>query len=115
MELPAEGYLLRIFIGESDKKDGRPLYEWIAKSAKEHGIAGATIFRGIQGFGANSRMHAAKLLDLSMDLPMVIEIVDSIEKIEAFMPVLEDNIQEGLATLEKVQIKFYRANKEKSR
>lgn len=111
--LPTEGHLLRIFIGEGDKKDGVPLYEWIVRKVKENGIAGATVLRGIEGFGAHSRIHAAKLLDLSIDLPIVIEIVDSLEKIEAFMPLVDEAIKEGLVTLEKVQIRLYRAGDKK--
>jgi PII-like signaling protein len=109
--LPSDGHLLRIFIGESDKRDGKPLYEWLVSEAKKHGLGGATVLRGIHGFGAHSRIHSAKLIDLSVDLPLIIEIVDSLEKIEAFMPVVDEAVKEGLATLEKVQIRFYRPNK----
>ncbi len=109
MMLPKEGHLLRIFIGESDKHEGKPLFEWIVQRARENGLAGATVLRGLEGFGASSRIHTAKILRLSEDLPLVIEIVDTEEKIEAFLPLIDDAIQEGLATLEKVQIRFYRA------
>ena len=109
MVLPKEGHLLRIFIGESDRHDGHPLYEWIVRKAREHGLAGATVLRGLEGFGAHSRVHTAKILRLSTDLPIVIEIVDTEEKIEAFLPEIDDAIGEGLATLEKVRIRFYRA------
>ena len=109
--LPQEGHLLRIFIGESDKHDGKPLYEWLVLEARERGLAGATVLRGIQGFGAHSRMHTAKILRLSEDLPIVVEIVDTREKIEAFMPVVDRAIDEGLATLERVEIRFYRGGK----
>ena len=84
MVLPKEGSLLRIFIGESDKHEGMPLYEWIVRKAREQGLAGATVLRGIEGFGAHSRVHTAKILRLSTDLPIVVEIVDSLEKIEGF-------------------------------
>jgi PII-like signaling protein len=109
MVLPEEGHLLRIFVGESDKHEGAPLYEWIVRKAKERGLAGATVLRGIEGFGAHSRLHTAKILRLSEDLPIVIEIIDTREKIEAFLPLIDGAIPEGLATLEKVQIRFYRA------
>jgi len=107
--IPEEGYLLRIFIGENDKHDGKPLYEWIVLKAREAGLAGATVIRGIEGFGAHSRLHTAKILRLSEDLPIIIEIVDALEKIEGFMPVIDGAIVEGLATLERVKVHFYRA------
>ncbi len=106
--LPEEGHLLRIFIGESDKYEGRPLYEWILVKAKEQKLSGATVFRGIAGFGANSRIHTAKILELSADLPIVIEIVDTLEKIDDFLPVIDNAIREGLATVEKANIRLYR-------
>lgn len=109
MMIPEEGYLLRIFIGENDKHDGKPLYEWIVLKAREAGLAGATVIRGIEGFGAHSRLHTAKILRLSEDLPIIIEIVDALEKIESFMPVIDGAIVEGLATLERVNVNFYRA------
>jgi PII-like signaling protein len=109
MTIPAEGYLLRIFVGESDKHEGKPLYEWLVLKAREAGLAGATVLRGIEGFGAHSRLHTAKILRLSEDLPIVIEIVDALEKIEAFLPVVDHAIGEGLATLERVQVRFYRS------
>jgi hypothetical protein len=111
MILPEEGHLLRIYIGESDKQDGLPLYEWIVKKAREHGLAGSTVLRGLEGFGAHSRIHTAKILRLSSDLPIVVEIVDTKDKIETFLPLIDSAIHEGLATLEKVQIKFYRSGK----
>lgn len=111
MVLPEQGHLLRIFIGESDKHEGTPLYEWIVCRAKEHGLAGATVLRGLEGFGAHSRLHTAKILRLSEDLPIVVEIVDTKEKIEAFLPIIDAAIPEGLATLEKVEIRFYRSGK----
>jgi PII-like signaling protein len=108
MTIPTDGCLLRIFIGESDRHHGKPLYEWLLLRARESGLAGATVLRGIAGFGAHSRMHTAKILRLSEDLPIVIEIVDAREKIEAFLPVVDAAIGEGLATVEKVQVRFYR-------
>jgi PII-like signaling protein len=109
--LPEEGQLLRIFIRENDKYKRQPLYEWIVRKAREFGMAGATVLRGLEGFGALSRVHTAKILRLSSDLPIVIEIVDTSEKIEQFMPIIDDAIQEGLATLEKATIRFYRGGK----
>ena len=108
MKLPAEACLLRVFIGESDKKDGVPLYEVIVREARARGLAGATATRGFLGFGANSRIHTAKILRLSEDLPIVVEIVDAPEKIDAFLPDLDRLIGEGLVTLEKVRIISYR-------
>jgi uncharacterized protein len=112
--LPDQGTLLRIFIGESDRYEGVPLYEWIVRQARTHGLAGATVLRGLEGFGAHSRIHTAKILRLSTDLPLVIEIVDTREKIEAFLPAIDGAIGEGLATLEKVEIRFYRSGTERS-
>ena len=108
MNLPEEGLLLRIFIGESDKRDGRPLYEVIVEEARRRGLAGATVLRGVLGFGANSRIHTTKILRLSEDLPMVIEIVDEADKINAFLPGLDGMIREGLVTLERVRVVLYR-------
>ena len=108
MMTPGEGRLLRIFLGESDKHEGRPLYEWLVLKAREAGLAGATVIRGIEGFGAHSRLHTAKILRLSEDLPIVVEIVDLAEKIEAFLPTVDGAIAEGLATVEKVDVRFYR-------
>lgn len=107
--LPKQGHLLRIYIGESDRHKGTPLYEWIVQQARHHGLAGATVLRGLEGFGAHSRVHTAKILQLASDLPVVVEIVDTKEKIESFLPVIDEVIDEGLATLEKVEIKFYRS------
>ncbi|UCD53342.1 MAG: DUF190 domain-containing protein [Phycisphaerales bacterium] len=106
--LPQEGQLLRIFIGESDRYEGKPLYEWIVRQAREHHMAGATVVRGLEGFGAHSHMHTAKILRLSQDLPIIIEIVDTAEKIQSFLPIIDGAIAEGIATLEKVRIHFYR-------
>ncbi len=113
MELPHEAELLRIFIGESDKHTGRPLYEVIVESARQRGMAGATVLRGVMGFGANSRMHTAKILRLSEDLPMVIEIVDKPERIAEFLPELNAMIGEGLVTLEKIRVITYRYNQDR--
>jgi len=110
MKLPSEAYLLRIFIGESDRYDGRPLYEVIVEKAREKGMAGATVLRGCLGFGANSRIHTSKILRLSEDLPLVVEIVDTTDTIESFVSELDEMIQEGLVTLEKVRVIFYRHN-----
>ncbi len=108
-----EGLLLRIFIGENDKYERQPLYEWIVRRAREFGLAGATVFRGLEGFGAHSRVHTTKILRLSSDLPIVIEIVDTDDKIEKFMPLIDEAIKNGLATLEKAKIRLYRSNKTK--
>ena len=108
MKLPSEAELLRIFIGESDKHGGRPLYEVIVEEARRRGMAGATVLRGTLGFGAHSRIHTAKVLRLSEDLPMVIEIVDKPERIAEFLPDLDSMIAEGLVTLEKVRVIVYR-------
>ena len=110
MQLPAESELLRIFVGESDKHHGRPLYEVIVHEARRLGLAGATVLRGTLGFGASSRMHTAKVLRLSEDLPMVVEIVDKPERIAAFLPELDKLVGEGLITLEKVRVIAYRHN-----
>ena len=110
MKLAAEAELLRIFIGEHDKHKGRPLYEVIVAEARARGLAGATVLRGTLGFGANSRIHSAKVLRLSEDLPMVIEIVDEPDKIAAFLPAIDALITEGLITLEKVRVIAYREN-----
>jgi uncharacterized protein len=109
--IPEDGSLLRIFVGESDKHEGKPLYEWLVLKAREAGLAGATVLRGIEGFGAHSRLHTAKILRLSEDLPIVIEVVDGREKIEAFLPVIDHPITEGLATVERVQVRFYRSGR----
>ncbi|RMH31566.1 MAG: DUF190 domain-containing protein [Nitrospirae bacterium] len=108
MILPKQGHLLRIFIGESDRHDGMPLYEWIIEEARRFGLAGATVLRGLQGFGAHSRVHTARVLRLSTDLPIVVELVDTQEKIEAFLPIVDAVVEEGLATVEKVEIRWYR-------
>jgi hypothetical protein len=112
MVLPEDGHLLRIFVGEDDQHEGKPLFHWIVIKAREAGLAGATVLRGMEGFGASSRLHTASILRLSEDLPIVIEIVDTQEKIEAFLPTIDGAITEGLATLEKVQIRLYRSREE---
>lgn len=107
MQIPKQALLLRIFIGEDDKDDGRPLYEAIVLKAREMHLAGATVLRGAIGYGHSSRIHTAKILRLSEDLPLVIEIVDGEEKINTFLPVLDDMMTSGLITLEKVQVLQY--------
>src|SRR6516165_8995887 len=114
MEVPRDSLLLRIFIGESDRFEHKPLYEAIVLKAREMHLAGATVLRGPMGFGKSSRMHTAKILRLSMDLPMVIEIVDSEEKIKSFLPVLDEMMKGGLVTLEKVRVIQYRGQKDES-
>ena len=109
MSIPEEGYLLRVFIGESDRDGHKPLYESIVLKAREAGLAGVTVLRGVMGFGRHSIVHTAKILRLSEDLPMIVEIVDSLEKIEAFLPLLDQLITDGLVTLEKVRVIHYRA------
>lgn len=108
MELPHESVLLRIFIGESDRHDGRPLYEAIVLRARELHLAGATVIRGAMGYGKSSRLHTTKILRLSVDLPLVIEIVDSEEKIQSFLPVLEPMMGGGMVTLEPIRVIHYR-------
>ncbi len=108
MKISEEGRLLRIFIGEPDRWHKQPLYEAIILKAREMGIAGATMLRGMMGYGATSRIHTAKILRLSEDLPVVIEIVDSSEKIAALLPAIEEMVQEGLVTLEAAQAIHYR-------
>jgi hypothetical protein len=108
MHLPRESLLLRVFLGESDRHDGRPLYEAIVLKARESGLAGATVLRSPLGYGAASRLHTAKILRLSDDLPVVIEIVDEETRINAFLPVLDAMMGGGLVTLEKVQVIHYR-------
>lgn len=109
MVLPKEGTLLRIYIGENDRHHKQPLYEWLVLEARSQGLAGATVLRGMEGFGARSRLHTAKVLRMSADLPVVVEIVDTRDKIESFMPTVDEAVGEGLATLEKVEIRFYRS------
>ncbi len=108
MKLPEEGIQLRIFIGETDSYKGKPLYEQIVLKAQELNLAGATVVRGIMGFGADSRMHTAKILRLSEDLPIIIEIVDTEENLQKLQPFLDEAVEEGLITLEKVKVIKYR-------
>ncbi len=109
IKIPEEGFLLRIFVGESDRWHGQPLYEAIVLKAREIGLAGATVLKGPMGFGASSRVHTAKILRLSEDMPLVIEIVDSKEKIDELLPALDEMVDEGLVTLEPVQVIKYRS------
>jgi PII-like signaling protein len=109
MQIPKQALLLRIFIGEDDKFGGSPLYEAIVLKARETHLAGATVLRGPMGFGASSRLHTTKILRLSEDLPLVIEIVDSEDKINGFLPMLDEMMTSGLVTLEKVQVLQYGA------
>jgi len=113
MELPEDALLLRIFIGESDRHGHKPLYEAIVLKAREMHLAGATVLRGPMGYGASSRIHTAKIIQLSMDLPFIVEIVDTEEKINGFLPVLDEMMSGGLVTLEKARVIHYRAAKER--
>jgi PII-like signaling protein len=115
MKMEGEGKLVRIFIGESDTWHGRPLYEAIVHRVREAGLAGATVIRGIEGFGAHSRLHTSRILRLSEDLPVVIEIVDAPERIDEILPLLDEMIGEGMVTLERVDIVAYRASAPDSR
>lgn len=108
MHIPEDGYLLRIFVGESDKHGHHTLYEAIVLKAREMGLAGATVTRGVMGFGKHSIIHTAKILRLSEDLPMIVEIADSLENIERFLPTLDEMIKDGLVTLEKVRVIQYK-------
>jgi uncharacterized protein len=114
MQIPHDAVLLRVFIGESDRWEHKPLYEAIVLKAREMHLAGATVLRGPMGFGKSSRLHTTKILRLSVDLPLVIEIVDSEEKIQAFLPVLDSMMGGGLLTLEPVKVLDYRAGKQQS-
>jgi uncharacterized protein len=108
MKIPTEGKLLRIFIGEADRWHGKPLYQAIVEEARTRGLAGATVLKGFLGFGAHSRLHTSAILRLSTDLPVVVEIVDAAEKIQAFLPLLDEMVQEGLVTLERAEVIIYR-------
>jgi uncharacterized protein len=108
MTIPTEGKLLRIFVGEAYHWQGKPLCEAIVLEARRRGLAGATVIKGFMGFGAHSRIHTAKLLELSQDLPIVVEIVDAPDRIEAFMPDLERMVGDGLITLERAEVLLYR-------
>ena len=107
--LPEDGALLRVFLGEQDKHGNKPLYEWIVIQAKEKGLAGATVLRGVMGFGAASRIHTAKIERLSEDLPIIVELVDTQEKLETFLELINPEIKDGMATLEKAHVRFYRS------
>jgi PII-like signaling protein len=115
MQLKGEAKLLRIFLGENDKSGSIPVYEKIVISARENGLAGATVFKGIMGFGGNSRIHTAKILRLSEDLPLIVEIVDEAEKIEKFIPfvdeIFESSNSGGLVTIEKADVIIYKSSK----
>ncbi len=108
MEFEKDGCLLRIFVGENDRAHGRPLYEWLVEEAQRQGLAGATVVRGIMGFGKKSRIHTARILRLSTDLPVIVELVDTRDRLEAYLDSVEREIKEGLATLEKADVRFYR-------
>lgn len=110
MNLPQEGYLLRIIIGESARHESMPLYEWIVVKAREQGVAGATVVRGMMGYGANSRIKTTSILRLSEDLPIVLELVDTRSMLEEFLETIDPVISEGLVTLEKMHIRMYRAS-----
>jgi len=102
-----EGQILRIFMEEERKHEGIPLYEWVVKEARKHKLAGATVLRGLEGFGLHHRMHTAKILRLSSNLPIIIEIIDRTDKIEAFFSLIDPVISEGLVTIEKARMRFY--------
>jgi PII-like signaling protein len=110
MKIQGEGKLLRLFIGESDTWHGKPLYQAIVERVREEGLAGATVIRGIEGFGADSHLHTSRILRLSEDLPVVIEIVDTPERIDRVVPILDEMVSEGMLTLERVQIVSYRSS-----
>lgn len=111
--LKEDGQLLRIFIGETNKYGRIPLYEWIVQQARSQGMAGATVLRGIQGFGANSLIHTTKILRLSEDLPVIVEIIDTSAKIDAFLQFIDHAITEGIVTVEKAQVRMYRSSGKK--
>ena len=111
MKNPKDGCLLRIFIGENDKFDGKPLYEWIVYQAREQGLAGATVLRGTMGYGARSRIHTSKILRLSRDLPIVVEMIDAREKLEDFLSKIDHVFTGGLVTFEKADVRFYEPGK----
>ncbi len=115
MHLAEDGQLLRVFVGESDIWEGQPLYRAVVHKAKELGLAGATVLRGAMGFGANSRVHSSKLVDLSTDLPILIEIVDAAEKVQALLPFLDEIVKEGMITVEAVKVLRYRYDPTKAR
>jgi len=110
MKIPKEGCLLRVFVGESDQWRGRPLYEAIVLKARELHLAGATVLKGVMGYGATSRLHTAKVLRLSEDLPVIVEIVDSRENLQKLFPLLDEAVTDGLVTIERAEVIWYRAN-----
>jgi len=112
MKLSEKGVLLRIFISENDTVDGKALYELIVMKAKEAGLAGATVLRGVMGFGYHSRMHTSKILRLSEELPLVVEIIDTRENLEKLLPYLDETVKEGLVTMENVEVVKYRETKQ---
>ena len=112
MSLSGEGLLLRIYVGESDRHENQPLATALIERARREGLAGATALRGLQGFGMHSTIHSSNILRLSSDLPIVIEIADTVEKVEGFLPIVEEMVPEGMATLEKIQIIFYRSHRQ---
>jgi PII-like signaling protein len=114
VKIEGEGKLLRVFVGESDTWHGKPLYQAIVERVRKEGLAGATVLRGIEGFGADSHLHTARILRLSEDLPVLIEIVDTEERIRAIIPMLDEMVGEGMVTLEKVEIIMYRGSKKGS-
>jgi hypothetical protein len=107
MEL-TDGLLLRIFIGEKDRYEDEPLHQWLVTAAHSQGLAGATVLRGLEGYGADSKLHTARVLRLSTDLPLVVEIVDTPAKVEAFLPLVDQALKVGLVTVEKLRMQFYR-------
>lgn len=110
MKVSQPGKLLRIFVGELDTHAGQPLHQWLIEEAQRREMAGATVLRGLEGFGTHREMHTARVLRLSVDLPVVIEIIDTAERIDAFLPVVDEVIAEGLATVERVEMHVYRKN-----
>mgnify|MGYP006287809117 CR=1 FL=1 len=114
MKEPQQGVLLRIFVDENDRYRGKPLFEAIVKEAQSLKLAGATVIRGMMGYGAESHIHSARILRLSDDLPMIIEVVDTEENIQKLMPFLDENVQEGLITMENVKVIRYRHDNNKS-
>lgn len=113
MKIEGQGLLVRIYIGENDQHDGRPLYRAVVERMRELGLAGATVLRGIEGFGAHARLHTTRLLRLSEDLPILIELVDTEDRIRAALPVLDEMVGDGLITLERVEVIAYRAGTER--
>jgi PII-like signaling protein len=107
-KLEGEGKLLRIFVGESDRHEGKPLYQAIVERVRAEGLAGATVIRGIEGFGASSRLHTSRILRLSQDLPIVVEVVDTSERIDELLPMLDDMVGDGMVTVEKAHVIAYR-------